>query len=247
MTGPNPTGLCMCGCGQPAPLASKTSARAGWVNGQPVRFVNGHSGRGAKPLPDDPGPNPSGMCQCGCGMVTSLASQSSTQKGWVRGRPVRFVLGHGNHLLRLSQEPHIVDRETDCWVWQRSLNVHGYGRMWRGSRLQLAHRCYYEDRYGRIPTGFVLDHLCRNPACVNPAHLEVTTQTENLRRGRGAKLSLQAAREIRELHASPGGLTPLTIAQMFGVSQDAIYNVLSGKHWIAGSERAAGEQKRETA
>ena len=38
------------------------------------------------------------LCECGCGHVTSLAPKTSTRKGWIKGQPVRFVLGHGNSL-----------------------------------------------------------------------------------------------------------------------------------------------------
>jgi hypothetical protein len=38
----NPSGLCMCGCGQPAPIATGTDSRRGWVKGQPVKFIRGH-------------------------------------------------------------------------------------------------------------------------------------------------------------------------------------------------------------
>lgn len=41
----NPTGLCMCGCGEPAPIAAQNHARHGWVKGQPLKFVRGHANR----------------------------------------------------------------------------------------------------------------------------------------------------------------------------------------------------------
>ena len=47
----------------------------------------------------------------------------------------------------------------------------------------LAHRLAYEHWRGLIPPALVLDHLCRNPSCVNPNHLEAVPQIENLRRG----------------------------------------------------------------
>lgn len=47
----------------------------------------------------------------------------------------------------------------------------------------MAHRAVYEALVGPIPPELELDHLCRNPACVNPAHLEPVTRKENVRRG----------------------------------------------------------------
>jgi hypothetical protein len=49
----------------------------------------------------------------------------------------------------------------------------------------MVHRWVYEQLVGPIPAGLVLDHLCRNPACVRPMHLEPVTQQENILRGQG--------------------------------------------------------------
>lgn len=70
--------------------------------------------------------------------------------------------------------------EDDCWTWTAS-NTLGYGLFWSGIKMVLAHKY----SYGITPDGLVLDHLCRNHACVNPSHLEPVTQRENLRRGVG--------------------------------------------------------------
>lgn len=72
--------------------------------------------------------------------------------------------------------------EKGCWLWQGTLRA-GYGRVKIGGRLQEAHRASYEHHVGPIPEGLVVDHLCRNRSCINPAHLEPVTEMENIRRG----------------------------------------------------------------
>lgn len=98
--GPNPSGLCQCGCGEPAPVARESNRRLGHVRGQPMRYIRGHSGR--KPQP--PPPNPSGLCECGCGERTPLARVTERRYGLVQGHPIRFVNGHQNRARQITGE-----------------------------------------------------------------------------------------------------------------------------------------------
>ena len=76
-----------------------------------------------------------------------------------------------------------VDRTGDCWLWLAAKDGAGYGFATVGKQRQKAHRAAYELLIGPIPEGLQLDHLCRNPPCVNPAHLEPVTGRENTLRG----------------------------------------------------------------
>jgi len=75
----------------------------------------------------------------------------------------------------------------DCWTWLGGRNTNGYGTFYLRrddgrSPSVVAHRFAYEQLVGRIPAGNELDHLCRNRACVNPAHLEPVSHHENMAR-----------------------------------------------------------------
>ncbi len=92
-----------------------------------------------------------------------------------------------------------LDDGYGCWVWQGHQNGWGYGLIKAGGQRRVVHRVAYELRVGPIPDGLVLDHLCRNRACINPAHLEPVTLGENVRRGEGTH-----ARNSRKTHCTNG-------------------------------------------
>lgn len=82
-----------------------------------------------------------------------------------------------------------VQKTDTCWLWTGTSIKYGYGSFYmahnrvldRGIHM-LAHRFSYTLENGPIDKGSELDHLCRVPACVNPAHLEAVTHQENMRR-----------------------------------------------------------------
>lgn len=82
---------------------------------------------------------------------------------------------------------------TGCWLWSGAHGKSGYGfyRHPVTRKVGNAHRIVYEMERGPIPEGLDLDHLCRNPACVNPDHLEPVSRSENVNRGVSPELSRQ--------------------------------------------------------
>lgn len=70
-----------------------------------------------------------------------------------------------------------------CWLWLGSVHKNGYGKFRFAGRVEYAHRVAYLSFVGEIASGLVIDHLCRKRSCVNPAHLEAVTSSENTRRG----------------------------------------------------------------
>lgn len=94
--------------------------------------------------------------------------------------------------FRLADLPERIQRnirvsESGCWEWVGSRQPRGYGTASFHGRPVSAHRHVYTLLVGEIPAGLEIDHLCLFKSCVNPAHLEPVTRTENQRRAQDAR------------------------------------------------------------
>src|SRR5690348_1907218 len=95
-----------------------------------------------------------------------------------------------------------VDRRGpgECWTWQAT-QTNGYGQFKIDGKQRYAHRVSYELTVGPIPDGLQIDHLCRNRACVNPAHMEPVTPRVNTLRGIGGAAARAARTHCPRGHA----------------------------------------------
>lgn len=131
-----------------------------------------------------------GLCGCGCGQATKVATRSDSRKGWVKGQPFGHVFGHQSkpRPTVVTEDPaarfgrYCKADESGCILFTGKLNWGGYGKFWVEGRTIAAHRYAYELARGPIPDGLTIDHLCRVRHCVNAEHMEPVSIQENLSR-----------------------------------------------------------------
>ena len=136
-------------------------------------------------------------------------------------------------------------KSDGCWEWTASKVKGGYGQIRVSEQMQYSHRVAYQLYVGEIPAGMCVCHHCDNKGCVNPAHLFLGTQAENMldckNKGRGvhpdnsgekngrAKLTEAQVVEIRVRYSE--GDTQSNLAKEFGVTQTAISHIVCGRNW----------------
>lgn len=137
-----------------------------------------------------------------------------------------------------------VDRgkKAECWEWTGSIRKKmGYGVFWMTSdNNRHAHRVCWELVNGPIPDGKLVLHHCDNRRCVNPTHLFLGTQSDNVndrvKKGRSAcgeghGMSKLTENDVRELRRRFGSTTLVSLAKEFGISVTHVCNIVHRKNW----------------
>lgn len=98
-------------------------------------------------------------------------------------RRTRFNRDGVTPLERLLAKVDTESSEIGCWLWTAAQSWDGYGLFSLEGVVVRAHRASVVLHGGHIPSKMVVDHLCGQRRCINPEHLEVVTQSENVKRG----------------------------------------------------------------
>lgn len=178
-----------------------------------------------------------GECFCGCGAKTRLTISTSRFVGRLEVRalghfPKRFIAHH--HKPKCRQQYLEEDRgySTPCWIWQRTCMGSGdrYGVASDGKGGQrAAHIVFFEAKFGPVPRGCELDHLCRVRRCCNPDHLEPVTHQVNVVRGKVARFTADDIRSIIALRKS--GECFRRIAVCYDTTLEYIQKICAGDRW----------------
>ena len=109
-----------------------------------------------------------------------------------------------------------------CWEWQRSRNQQGYGMFWFKNKWMRANRVAWELIYGSIPLNMQVCHSCDNPGCVNPNHLFLGSQHDNMR---------DCVRKGRWGKGYAQGITTKELCGRYKISRSTVLGIVRGEVW----------------
>lgn len=131
-----------------------------------------------------------------------------------------------------------IKKEGDCWVWTAHKHPFGYGMIMVNGIPTGCHRISWELTNGPIPHGMSVLHKCDNPSCINPSHLFLGTQDDNMKdrskKGRAPKGESHPMSKISEemaIKIKHSMLSGYKCAALFHVSPSTVHSIRSGKTW----------------
>jgi len=128
----------------------------------------------------------------------------------------------------------------ECWEWQAHTHEKGYGQFKLDGQMRWAHRVARELCGGPIPDDYYVLHECDNPACVNPNHLYVGDQQDNMddmvERGRSNEgeehqNSKLTEDDVKEMLDKADDETNTALADEYGVHRSTVSEIVNGKRW----------------
>lgn len=136
------------------------------------------------------------------------------------------------------ENKHYKVTSKECWDWIRCTDKDGYGLISivknNKRTTQGAHRRSYMNVHGVIPAGQYVLHKCDNVRCINPEHLFIGTQQDNMDDMRSKKAHYKAkisAKEVIEIRVLGETLTHKDISERYNLSRNAVTNIVNHRRW----------------
>ena len=125
--------------------------------------------------------------------------------------------------------------ESGCWLWDGFIRLDGYGHLRSLNKKVLAHRAAYIAFMGTIPEGYIVRHKCDTRQCVNPNHLELGNQQDNIddrnkrgRTARGAKVQRTKLSDEDVVYIRHSSEDHKSLAQKYNVQVGYIRRIIRG-------------------
>lgn len=181
-------------------------------------------------------------CACGCGKLRPLYDSKGIERKYIRGHYNTHPVIDPLESTRKRFFKNVYYAENGCWIWQGAASgKNDYGYIWHNGKVMRAHRVAWILFKGSLPDNLKVCHKCDTPLCVNPDHLFLGTQKENMYdaiaknrmpKGEGsssAKLEIKQVKEIRKLRVE--GLTLQSIANFYQISPITVFDIVHRKTW----------------
>lgn len=172
-------------------------------------------------------------CVCSCGRESHIIG-------------TRLSNGETKSCLHKSWNKKEIEWEVDisgCWnCTSHARSKAGYSRFRSNGKMTLVHRYMYEQKYGKIPDGMFACHRCDNPACINPDHIFIGTNQDNIddmcnknrqnkTKGSNHYKSKLTDEQVREIRFKSSGLSQNYLSRKYGVVQSVIWAIINGHIW----------------
>jgi hypothetical protein len=181
-------------------------------------------------------------CRCSCGNYTIVSTDTLTA-GTTKSCGCSITPSKEKYIIKLQNRLLKYCEKTDsCWNWKGGFLRHGYGNTSINDKTIAAHRASWIAWKGDIPKGIQVLHRCDNPKCINPDHLFLGTQKDNMQdmlkknrdnyaKGETSGTALLTNKQVLEIRKFKGKKSSYKICDEFGVVASTIRAIWNDRTW----------------